>query len=1016
MKDLIKKYKVRIATTKLEDEVYKWELVHEFKNRPDTDAPDFYQEIKSIKYNNLIYAMGIAVIYHIAKEKPEELRMLFKYLFDESKELSLRVNFFNEETLKIYRELGEKLQHHQDERSIASYLTYYNPDKYTFYKSSYYKRYCKLIGVKEAGKNEKYVHYLALLNQFIIDYIVPDQELIDQVKGLIPDYYDGTNNLLLAQDILYQTLSKDNDTINYWIFQGNPKVFDFKTAFEQGLMDDWTVTAHKDKIKVGDKVILWITGDKPGCYALAEVTSPPMIKSDSKDSHLWKTEVPNNLRAGINITHDIYNQPVTKNQLSAYGELKSLNVGNRGTNFSATKQEFNTILNIVMNRDKTKYWLYAPGEQANNWDEFFNQGIMGLGWDELGDLNQYANKDEIVSELQKIEKTTGSKMNDANANFEFKNTLSIGDIVIAKKGRKEYLGYGIVTSDYYFDSTRKQFQKCRKVDWKKRGVWPEVNQDIVLKTLTDITKYPDYVNKLIELIGIEKEATPKVENNNICFPLNTILYGPPGTGKTYTTINKAISIIDNKEESLLAKSYRNRIDLKNRFNELLIEDWENPNGQIIFTTFHQSMSYEDFIEGIKPGVNDKQKVIYEVVPGIFKMIANIARDNWLDAHQGKIQQLSFEDAFSRLKEEWFENQDLKFPMKREGYDFTIIGFTKLSIQFKKASGGTGHTLSISTLREYFYNRREVRPTGVGIYYPPVLEKLKSFQPELKVEKKLKNYVLIIDEINRGNVPQIFGELITMIEDDKRLGNPEALEVMLPYSKEKFGVPPNLYIIGTMNTADRSVEALDAALRRRFYFEEMMPKPELIRPSVILQRLWIKYTDLEWKDPNWLQVENDYLTFHGAKIIDRKKYEELENETDIVNYQSVFDNIIVYDGLNLELILTTINKRIEKLLDKDHQIGHSYFMSVVNLDDLRSSFQNKIIPLLQEYFFGDYGKIGLILGKGFFEPLVTLKDNLFADFDEYDASEFSERPIYKIKDITNIPDIEFIDAINSLLKK
>ena len=167
-----------------------------------------------------------------------------------------------------------------------------------------------------------------------------------------------------------------------------------------------------------------------------------------------------------------------------------------------------------------------------------------------------------------------------------------------------------------------------------------------------------------------------------------------------------------------------------------------------------------------------------------------------------------------------------------------------------------------------------------------------------------NYVLIIDEINRGNVSQIFGELITLIEDDKRLGNSEALEDVLPYSKEKFGVPPNLYIIGTMNTADRSVEALDAALRRRFSFEEMLPKPEVI-------------TNREKGDKS------------------------------------------IVEGINLGLVLETLNKRIELLVDKDHQIGHSYFLSVESIKDLKSAFQNKIIPLLQEYFFGDYGKIGTV---------------------------------------------------------
>ncbi|MBK8807018.1 MAG: AAA family ATPase [Bacteroidales bacterium] len=222
---------------------------------------------------------------------------------------------------------------------------------------------------------------------------------------------------------------------------------------------------------------------------------------------------------------------------------------------------------------------------------------------------------------------------------------------------------------------------------------------------------------------------------------------------------------------------------------------------------------------------------------------------------------------------------------------------------------------------------------------------------------------MIDEINRGNVSQIFGELITLIEDDKRLGNDEALEAILPYSKERFGVPPNLYIIGTMNTADRSVEALDAALRRRFSFEEMPPKPSLIASE------------------GKLKSENGFL-----------------------------------DNIELPLLLNTINKRIEKLLDKDHQIGHSYFMSVCNFDDLKSAFQNKIIPLLQEYFYGDYGKIGLVIGKEFFEPIEKDDENIFADFEDYDASSFAERTIYKIKDIEKMSNDIFSKSLLSLMKK
>ena len=370
--------------------------------------------------------------------------------------------------------------------------------------------------------------------------------------------------------------------------------------------------------------------------------------------------------------------------------------------------------------------------------------------------------------------------------------------------------------------------------------------DLELETLTIKTS----------TVSSNNSPNPTQSENLPMITLNRILFGPPGTGKTYNTVNKAILIvnpgffIDEKGK----KTPRTREDLKKEFDNYIKD------GQIVFTTFHQSMSYEDFIEGIKPLEPSEGDafVKYEVQDGIFKKICEEA-----------------------------------------------------------------------------------------------------------TEDKDKNYVLIIDEINRGNVSHIFGELITLIEDDKRLGCAESLVVTLPYSKEQFGVPKNLYIIGTMNTADRSVEALDAALRRRFSFEEMPPNSDLIGTEGALNEV--------------------------GGILD---LEELGK-------------------INLPELLDIINLRIEKLLDRDHQIGHSYFMSVESLDDLKLAFQNKIIPLLQEYFFGDYGKIGLVLGKVFDSKDDSNKNN-FADFSDVDADEFSERPIFKIK--THISDDDFIKAINSLLNK
>jgi 5-methylcytosine-specific restriction protein B len=692
-----------------------------------------------------------------------------------------------------------------------------------------------------------------------------------------------------------------------------------------------------------------------------------------------------------------------------------------------------------------RYWLYAPGENASKWEEFYSEGIMALGWGELGDLEQYKSRNEIKNALVAAYGGEGDKKNDVSANDDFLNRINIGDIIIVKKGRGQILGYGQVTSDYYFEENNSDYNSRRNVDWKLKGIW-KVDHNLVLKTLTDITKYaaedPNYskyyekllaimegqtnnlnykldysnylssiysensgtkasyiksieilsdlldynifeVNDVLQLKQLYTELIKEQRNkegkyfhpeapsygqngfysasiktyidfhikqkgnsmNNSSFkaPLNQIIYGPPGTGKTYNSINKAIEIVNPAFDLS-----QDRILIKKEYDRLVAEN------QILFTTFHQSMSYEDFIEGIKPETKDKN-VIYDVVPGLFLEICTTAENNWEDAKEGNSKKLSFEEAFLLLKEEWFENEEIKFPLKREGNDFTIIGFTKKSIQFKKASGGTGHTLSIGTLKDYYYNKKEIKPTGVGIYYPSILEKLNKYQPKIISEKAVKNYVIIIDEINRGNVSQIFGELITLIEDSKRLGNDEALEVILPYSKEKFGVPPNLYIIGTMNTADRSVEALDTALRRRFCFEEMPPRYDL---------------------------------------------KELENE--------VF-------GFQLKDILKTINKRIVRLLNNDHAIGHSYFLNK-NEKTLIESFYKNIIPLLQEYFFGDYGKMRLVLGDGFIQFDEWNED------DNFFASVADSKNDYDVKDLYSIIEYKkdnkkgFSEALSKLMNR
>ena len=495
----------------------------------------------------------------------------------------------------------------------------------------------------------------------------------------------------------------------------------------------------------------------------------------------------------------------------------------------------------------------------------------------------------------------------------------------------------------------------------------------------DFIRFVDkYILKNINNLEYNKDAVKTVqykethmnENTN---PLNQILYGPPGTGKTYNTVIKAIEITN---PELIQKDKDGNIEnyevLKEKFDEL------KQQGQIEFVTFHQSYSYEEFVEGIKPDISkwndDGSELKYVGKDGIFKNICEHAKPikvssikhQPIDFSNTKVFKMSLGNTLEKeddIYEYCISNdvvalgfKDVDFSDCKTSQDFKdkddswgatalerfinwmdvgdIIIISNGNKNFRAIAQVTGNYYYDRTtpIRYSHFRKVEWLYKGEDIYYSKINNKVFSqqsiygyfdpskkgmpnYNPDLntqelnniitgKVDKEIAlPHILIIDEINRGNISKIFGELITLIEEDKR----GTLSVKLPYSQDDFTVPQNLYIIGTMNTSDRSIASIDIALRRRFKFVEMMPKPE--------------------------------------KIVNKN------------------DQPQMVEDINLQSLLKTINERISYLLDRDHQIGHSYFMHWDNYDmvTLKDVWFDEIIPLLNEYFYSDWDKLQAILG-------------------------------------------------------
>lgn len=479
--------------------------------------------------------------------------------------------------------------------------------------------------------------------------------------------------------------------------------------------------------------------------------------------------------------HDVLNQ-----EDSLYKSFPELSYGA----WIATDGDRSAGGSSVVDSDvsEVRYWIYSPGKNANKWNEFFNGKIMAVDWPEVPDLNGFESKEQLVSFMKDTINPEYSFKNNALCLWQFANEMRVGDIIFVKRGKHKIIGKGVVTSEYFYDDSREDFKHTRMVEWQANGEWNHPGGNAVTKTLTDITRYTSYVQKLLSLFGdddveIDDEQRapvyPKYTKEDFLNEVfidesaydtlvglldskyNLILQGAPGVGKTFAAKRLAYSIMGEKDTS-----------------------------RVTMVQFHQSYSYEDFIQGYRPTENG-----FELVDGAFYK-------------------------FCKAAEEDEDNM----------------------------------------------------------------------------------YFFIIDEINRGNLSKILGELMMLIEKDKRGDKVELL-----YSNDKFMVPQNVRIIGMMNTADRSLALIDYALRRRFAFYDFEPA----------------------------------FSSSGFRIyLDEKNSQKLNNLVETVKQ---------------------LNEAISKdeSLGSDFRIGHSYF--ICNGDDitdnwLSSVVEYELVPLLKEYWFDEPTKI------------------------------------------------------------
>lgn len=689
---------------------------------------------------------------------------------------------------EFYMELASALLSYKNNRSdlIAKLKTIFADAGMNFpFKErgkEVYEDICPFTVFGSFNKGITNANRIALLEQFAKQF---------SIKAAVPTEFDGIPVVmnLSAWFFAYKENRGEHDIDNLWdllekaIAYSDEASTDNKNAFIAAYD---TVTKQK---MIKWNITMGLYWARPYTFINLDSTNRAFITDVDNMPHYFTTifsDINKGLPDGRNY---LFMCEQAKNALNQkeyeYHSFPELSYYAWKSNKSG-KTEETTTTTVDSNIKETNYWIYSPGDNASMWDEFYKSGIMGIGWDDVTDLKGFSSKEEIKEYMKKVYDPSYSYKNNAHCLWQFANEIKVGDVIFVKKGMHKIIGKGIVTSDYIYDTSRSTYKHIRKVDWQNKGEWEHPGQ-AVMKTLTNISAYPDYVQKLLALFA-EYTSEEVSEQKEIKYPLyskddflnevymdedtyntltelleakyNVILQGAPGVGKTFAAKRLAYSIMGQKDTSRVA-----------------------------MVQFHQSYSYEDFIQGYRPSKDG-----FELENGTF---------------------------YKFCKEAEEDNE-----------------------------------------RPYFF---------------------------------------IIDEINRGNLSKILGELMMLIEKDKR-----GEKIKLLYSNEWFTVPQNVRIIGMMNTADRSLALMDYALRRRFAFFDFAPA----FPSEGFK--------------NYLAEKNS------------PKLESL---------------ITAVESLN-----NTISA--DESLGDGFRIGHSYFCTDGEITDewLKSVVEYEVIPLIKEYWFDEPTKV------------------------------------------------------------